>query len=87
MLVYHNALKRSLHELEQVTVPGFLTCSDRSGLWNGFRTVLSYCDDIMETENLRKVKHGRIIPGTCNRFMGTVCPDRYPRVRPKLSTS
>lgn len=39
-LVLQNTLKRSIQELELVTVPGFPISYDRSGVWNCFQTVL-----------------------------------------------
>lgn len=49
MLIIHNNLKRALQASERVAVSGSLSRFDCSDVWNGFRTVLSYCADIPET--------------------------------------
>lgn len=36
VFVFHNSLKCSLQPLETVNVPGYLTRSDSSGVWNCF---------------------------------------------------
>lgn len=71
MLNIHNALKRSLHALEQDTASCYITSFDRSGLWNCFPTFVYYCTDIPEAINHCTVKHGLIVFSLCYRCRGT----------------
>lgn len=64
MLYLCNDSNFSRKALKLVTLPGFHTQSNRSGVLNLFPIVMQYCNDIMEAKILRTVKYRLLLSRT-----------------------
>lgn len=66
MLGIHEALKRCFQTLEDTSVTGFHAQSKFYGVHKCFPSVISYCADITEAENLCSENHVLVVLRPCH---------------------